>query len=249
MKFFPAPIKGIYAARKIAFVLCRFCTSPRCCGRAGRPAVGRPALCRLRTLSFLHFVIFCLPAGRPGDNNTTKCKMTECKNDNVPAGLRPAGRPAGNSAAKCKNDKVQKALFLAAQILFMGPQKIMKNKTPVPKRPLQSGAIGTPEPTFSRIKFVGSAGFRFRSRLHIYYYRPIGGFRNPEPRTQRRRSRRGRPQHFVIFSRAGERGAPARRRSALKESGRDPPGSPAGSQVLGIAFPDSSHCKLICFPS
>jgi hypothetical protein len=51
------------------------------------------------------------------------------------------------------------------------------------------------------------------------------------------------------FSRAGERGAPVRRRSALKESSRDPPGSPAGSQVLGIAFPDPSHRKLICFPS
>ena len=64
--------------------------------------------------------------------------------------------------------------------------RIPQNDTSYRSRTLQAGDIGMLEPTFSQIKFVGSAGFRFHSRLQIYYIYPSGGFRNPprwNPRT------------------------------------------------------------------
>ena len=77
--------------------------------------------------------------------------------------------------------------ILPAQKNLMGAGKITGNNTPGIKRPLQSAAIGTLEPTFSRIKFVGSDGFRFHSRLQIYYYIGRCGFANPRGGTQRAR--------------------------------------------------------------
>ena len=103
-------------------------------------------------------------------------------------------------------------------------------------------------------------GFRwvpFDSRLQIYYYIPNGGFRNPEPRTQRRCSRRGPPQHFVTslyivtfaLSAAAAGGAtitipvrincpppPLRHHTALKESGRDPSAAPAEIRAEGLLY-------------
>jgi hypothetical protein len=134
---------------------------------------------------------------------------------------------------------------------------VTRNRTSAIIRALQSDAIGTLEPKCSRIKFVGSAGFRFHSRLDIYYYIPNGGFRNPEPGTQRHCSRRGPPQHFVTFlyivtfalSAAAAGGAtitipvrincpppPLRHPTALKESGRDPSAAPAEIRAEGLLY-------------
>ncbi len=73
-----------------------------------------------------------------------------------------ASRPtAGERQRIAKSPALKRLPFLPAPVLFMKPQKIMKIKTPVTNRQIQSGAIGTLEPKFSPIKFVGSGGFLF----------------------------------------------------------------------------------------
>ena len=94
---------------------------------------------------------------------------------------------------------LRRSPILPAQKNLMGAGKITGNNTPGIKRPLQSAAIGTLEPTFSRIKFVGSDGFRFHSRLQIYYYIGRCGFANPRGGTQRARSRRTAPSTLSHF--------------------------------------------------
>ncbi len=117
--------------------------------------------------------------------------MTKCKKRQ--SASRPtAGRPAESPAlAELPN--------LQAPDPAMGAQEILKITTPGANRPIQSGVIGTLEPNFSRIKFVGSDGFRFIPicRYNIIYRRH--GFANPPPRTQAARPPRL-PGTFVVPS-------------------------------------------------